>query len=418
MRRTLTTLASALLVTAAARRAHAAPCTSLNNTIPIVWVENGDTQEPLMKRLGQQLIASATPIRIVYKNRRTCDLADDMYNGKKIVNDSIPIRYIPAAGEVVGDGGTWDPSKPSPTCEADATADAGAGAGHTIDLAIGATFLSSCTSLPTKPADIAVLDGPVQAYGFIVPTASAQVALTAEEGYFAFGFADDTGKAEPWTSQALRFIRGTTASTALTTSAAIGLKAAQLKGTIPPNNTSTEVLNLVAGSATPERTIGLMGTEVYDSNRSKGIKLLAFKAFRQKYAYFPDSSKDSFDKKNVRDGHYLPWSPTPYIARVDGAGKAVNANAQRVIDLVFGDRVDADVNGLEQVIASGLVPECAMQVARPFEGANLTKYQHPFSCTCYFDAKVPQGATTCKTCTDDNGCNGAGKCRRGYCEAR
>src|SRR4051812_46334911 len=96
-------------------RANAASCTGLSGTIPLVWVENGDTQEPLMKRLGQKLVGSAAPVRIVYKNRSTCDLASDIYTGAKMVNDSIVIRYIPTASE----DPAWDPSKPSPTCEAD-----------------------------------------------------------------------------------------------------------------------------------------------------------------------------------------------------------------------------------------------------------------------------------------------------------
>lgn len=397
-------LATFALATFVPAVASAAPCSSLPGTL--VWVENGDTQEPLLKRLGRQLANSASPIRLIYKNRRTCDLATDLYNGASIVNDAIPIRYAPSSAE----DAAWDPkTSASPTCEAD-------GGGNVIQLGIGATFLSSCANLPAKPADVGVVDGPVQSYGFIVPKASSQIAITAEEGYLAFGFPDATGNVTPWTLQNLRFIRGATASTALTTSAAIGLKATQLKGVVPPNNTSSEVLTAVATSADPERTIGLMGTEVFDQNRDK-VKLLAFKAFKQRYAYFPDSTATTFDKKNVRDGHYLPWSPTPYIAKVDGQGNAVDANVRRVIELVFGKRTDADVNGLDQVIASGLVPECAMGVRREFDGSNLSLYADPAPCACYFEAKVPQGATSCKACADDSVCGG-GKCRRGYCEAR
>lgn len=401
-------LAVAILAasSALATRAAAAPCTTLGPE-PIVFVENGDTQEPLVKRLGRKLLASATPVRLVYKNRRTCDLALDLYSGSAIVNDAIAIKYIPTAA----DDPSWDPSKPAPTCEADA-------GGNLIDLGIGATYISSCTNLPAKPADLAEIVGPVQSYGFIAPKASSQIAITAEEGYFAYGFPAGTGQAAPWVDQALRFSRGPTASTALTCAAAIGVKASQLQGTVPAGNTSSEVLNLVATSATPEATIGLMGTEVYDQSRDK-VKLLAFKGFGQRYAYFPDFSATSFDKKNVRDGHYLPWAPTPYLTRVDGTGKAVNANVQRIIDLVVLARIEADVNGLDEVIASGLVPECAMRVQRPFDGANLSLYAPPEPCACYFDAKVPQGTTSCKTCTgsDDTPCGG-GKCRRGYCEAR
>jgi len=388
-----------------ATSADAALCSSLGAQA-VVYIENGDTQEPLVKKLGAQLIKSAAPIRLVYKNRRTCDLALDMYTPNPLVVDAIATKYIPSPAE----DPTWTPLSVTPSCDPDP-------GGNAIGLAIGATFLSSCTNLPgTKPADLAVLDGPVQSYGFIVPGASSQIALTAQEGYFAYGFPQGTGQAPPWVDQALRFSRGPTASTALTCAAAIGLKGSQLKGTVPTGNTSSEVLNLVATSGSPEPTIGLMGTEVYDGARNL-VKLLAFKGFGQRYAYFPDFSATSFDKKNVRDGHYLPWAPTPYITRVDGTGKATDPNVQRVIDLVFGVRVDADVNGLDQVIASGLIPECAMGVKRAFDGGDLSLYAPAEPCACTFEAKVPQGSTKCSTCTDSSTC-GTGKCRRGYCEVR
>lgn len=398
-------LLAAAVTSTASGSALATPCSALGSA-PVVFIENGDTQEPLVKRLGQRLLSSSKPLRLVYKNRRTCDLALDMYTSSTMVNDTIPIRYVPSAAE----DPTWDPSKPAPTCEADEPG------GNPIDLGIGATYLSSCANLPPRPPSLAVTDGPIQAYGFIVPRASSQVAITAEEGYFAYGFPDGTGKAAPWVDQALRLSRGPTASTALTCAAAIGLKASQLQGTVPPKNTSSEVLNLVATGNPAEATIGLMGTEVFDQSRDK-VKLLAFRGFGQRYAYYPDSTATSFDKRNVRDGHYLPWAPTPYLAYVDGAGRAKNPNVQRVLDLVVGVRDEIDVSGLEQIVASGLVPSCAMSVTRPFDGAHLSLHAPPEPCTCAFEAKVTQGATTCKACASDATC-GTGKCRHGYCEAR
>jgi hypothetical protein len=389
-----------------AARADAAPCSSLGAQ-PIVFLENGDTQENLVKRLGAQLIKSATPVRLVYKNRRTCDLALDLYTPNKLVNDAIAIKYIPSPT----DDPTWTPLSPTPTCDADA-------GGNVIGLGIGATFLSSCATLPAKPADVSVVAGPVQAYGFIVPTQSSQIAITAEEGYFAYGYAGNTGQATPWLDQLLRYSRGPTASTALTLAAAVGLTGKPLKGTVPTGNTSTEVLNFVASSAAPESTIGLMGTEVYDGARNQ-VKLLAFKGFKQRFAYYPDATATSFDKKNVRDGHYMPWAPTPYITHVDNLGKALDPNVQRIIDLILGLRTDADVNGIDHVIASGLVPECAMGVTRAFDGGPFSLYAPAEPCACYFEAKAPQSTTKCATCTGtDNTPCGAGKCRRGYCEAR
>ena len=92
------------------------------------------------------------------------------------------------------------------------------------------------------------------------------------------------------------------------------------------------------------------------------------------------------------------------------------SNVQRIVDLVTGARVDPDVNGLDQVIASGLVPDCAMGVKRAFDGGDLSLYAPTESCACYFEAKAPQSTTKCSTCA--SGTCAIGVCRRGYCEVR
>jgi hypothetical protein len=260
-----------------------------------------------------------------------------------------------------------------------------------------------------------VVDGPNQAYGFIVNKGSQEVAITAEEGYLAFGFTGGTGEAAPWLDQNLRFIRGTTASTTLTMAAAMGLKSGQLKAAAP-SQTSLILLNAVAQAADAQAAIGILGTELFDQKRGD-VKLLAFKAFGQRYAYFPDSTSTAFDKQNVRDGHYLPWAPTPYLFEDDGTGSPKDANARRVFELLLEKRVEGDVNGLKQVIDSGLVPQCAMKVKRDFDGGDLSLFDPPDPCGCFFEANVPQGSTTCTACTDDGPCAG-GKCRFGYCEAK
>lgn len=391
-------------------RAGAVPCDQLatgtpaqNDSVPVLWVENGDTQEPLLKRLGKQLIqTSGTKVRIIYRNRPTCELADNFYTGRTLATvANRPIRYIP-------DDPSFDPlTSATPTCDAPSVPPA-------VMLAIGATFLSSCSTLPAKPADVVVTNGPNQAYGFITHKGSAQVAITAEEGYLAFGFTGGTGEATPWLDQNLRFIRGTTASTTLTVSAAIGLTAAQMKAATP-STTSLLLLNSVATAADQQAAIGILGTELFDQNRDK-VKLLAFRTFGQRYAYFPDSSDTKFDKQNVRDGHYLPWSPTPYIYAVSG-GVPANATVARVLDLLSGKTVEADVDGLKQVVDSGLVPQCAMKVKRDFDGGDLSLFAPDEPCGCFFEKNVPFGATACIPCTADDQC-GTGKCRRRYCEAK
>ncbi len=384
-----------------ASRAHAAPCASLLLTTPRVIIENGDTQEPLLKAAGQQLASSANPIRVLYLNKSTCLLAADLYNGASIP-DTTPVSYIPTTAE----DPTWNPTKPSPTC----TLEAG---GAPIDLGIGATYLTSCKTLPAKPATIDVRNGHVQAYGFVVPTASSQHAITAEEGYFAFGFPQGNGQADPWTNQALRFIRGATASTALTCAANIGLDPAKLQGTLLNPDRSAPLRNAVATAATPENAIGLLGVDVYDQSRPV-VRMLAFRAFHQLYAYYPDSTDITFDKQNVRDGHYVPWSPTQYIVP-----QSASADTKRLVDLLFGARFDADVNAFADVARYGQVPMCAMKVNRQFDGGELSLYDDPEPCDCFFESYFPGHGDACTKCTDDTQCTGTNKkCRRGFCERK
>src|SRR5262245_17106873 len=155
MRRIL--LGGALLLVPSA--AHAAECDQLNPPaaqLPVIYIESGDTQEPMLKQLGAQLMKTAgNKLRIVYRNRPTCDLATNFYTtaGGRVLgptsNPVRPISYIPSAAE----DAAWDPkTSVSPQCT-------NANTSFPIDLAIGAAFLSSCTGLPAKPADTTVLDG-------------------------------------------------------------------------------------------------------------------------------------------------------------------------------------------------------------------------------------------------------------------
>lgn len=404
--------ASVLAITGSANAANGDPCAALtdeDNAVPAIYIENGDTQEPLVKKLGKLLMQSGTKLRIFYRNRPTCNIRNDLFSGTTMITTSDgatprPVRYIPRSA-------AFDPATAAPTCTVPDVAP-----GPTISLGIGATYLSSCPQTPAQPGDVGVFDGPIQAYGFITHKTSSQVAITAEEGYLAYGFTEGGGEAAPWIVQNLRFKRGNTASTTLTMSSAIRLLPTQMKAAAD-SGTSDALITSVMNSPTPEATLGILGTELFDQRRTD-IKLLAFKTFGQKFAYFPDSTNATFDKKNVRDGHYLPWSPTPYIAKVTGAA-ITDANAKRIYELVMGTRAGDDVNGLLQVISSGLVPECAMKVTRAGDGADLSLYNDPAPCSCYFEKSVPQGTTACTACTVGNdGPCGGGKCRLGYCEAK
>jgi hypothetical protein len=270
-----------------------------------------------------------------------------------------------------------------------------------------------------------LIQGPVQAYTFVTPTASDQSAIWAEEAYYAFGF----GSANPlapsyngWNQENFLFIRPATKSTLVATAKNIAVPPNKWKGV--QEAASSDVLNAVINSTSPNATLGILGAEVYDNNRNKGLKTLAFQAFKQNGAYFPDSSGNAFDKQNVRDGHYTLWSPTVYITKVDESGVAVNPSVSTILSQVLGgapQNASAGFDGLADVIKVGLIPECAMHVTRSADGGDLQSFSPENPCTCYYLSHIA-GATgapgSCTACVTNSDCVGSGEsCSHGFCES-
>jgi hypothetical protein len=415
MRRTtlsLVAFAAALLTMPRAAHAQAYPaCRSLPGHL--VYVESGDTQENLLKVLGRQLRDQAN-VTLVFHLTGSCTITSDLYAGA-LMTPGGNLMYIPSTAE----NAAWTPTDEESYCVAD-------NAGQAIDVGIAALFVQTCgLGGPPAGSSLALIQGPVQAYTFVVPTASSQRAIWAEEAYYAFGFGD-ANRLTPWNDEAFMFIRPPSKSTLLATAFNILVPPDKWHGV--PESLSTDVANAVAVSPNVEPTIGILGAEVYDADRGAGIKTLAYRAYGQHHAYYPDSSATSFDRKNVRDGHYTLWSPTEYMTRVDGTGAPVNSFAAYFIDLVLGVEGAASpdggapIDGLADVVSVGLVPDCAMGVTRTGDGAPLSLYTPATPCGCYFAAHVPGVApgtipAGCSTCAGDATCGG-GKCRHGFCEGQ
>ena len=352
-------------------------CASLPNP---VYLQIGDTQEPVIKALGQALRNSTVnPMTLVYVTSGSCTNIDALYSDTPI---TVNPKYIPSSGE----DAAWTASSASPSC----TADSG---GHRVDLANSALFVSSCDPA-APPAGVALFQGPVQAYTLVVPRASTQVAMTSEEAYFTFGFGN-AGQVTPWNDETFLFIRTATKSTLLTWAALLGVPAAKWKGV--RYDKSSEVLNAVSTSTSPEKTVGLLGAEIYDGSRAT-VSALAFRTRGQHLAYYPDSTPTSFDKKNVRDGHYAAWSPTVWLTRVDAQGTPTDARVKYIIDALLGNPAITpapDFKPLDLVISKGLVPDCAMQVTRAYEAGDLSPYHPNAPCGCYFESKVGGSSPEC-----------------------
>jgi hypothetical protein len=154
------------------------------------------------------------------------------------------------------------------------------------------------------------------------------------------------------------------------------------------------------------------------------MKVLGFQDFGQKCAYWPDSSLNTFDKKWVRSGDYPIWGPLHMLAKVPSMGAdPTSALAKKLIDYLTGKVPPPGSNPnliLDVEIANHVVPGCAMKFKRTSELGPYTPNDDPRPCNCYFDAHVPGGSTTCKTCTQNSDCGDAGNttCSYGYCEAK
>jgi len=404
-------------------------CSSLPGSV--VYIESGDTQEPLLKALGRKLRDDAN-ITLAFQLTGSCTLSPNLYAGTAIPK-ATNMLYIPSTSEC----GAWTTANAEFTCTTDPNN------GTPPNLGISALFPGSCAGVsPTPPAGIGSFIGPIQAYTFIVPTAefANQTAITAAEGYYAFGdgvnnpVTWDNGKgggpAAEWNDPTQFFLRPATKSTLVATALNLQLTAKEMTlvtadgGTTDGRNleaTSDEVLAAVKASVSPQ-AIGILGDEIFDANRGDGVNVLAFQGFNIPAAYYPDSTTTSFDKQNIRDGHYTLWSPTVYITPVDGSGAPSNPAVKYLTDLVLGNPATPPdggtaIDGIGTVVGVGLTPNCAMQVQRTGDGAPVTPYTPAAPCSCYFLSKVTSPAplpASCVTCPAGTCTTGA--CFNGYCE--
>jgi len=389
---------------AAPSLAAAAPCESLPGTK--VYLQVGDTQLALMKRLGRALRDSpAKPLTLVFATSGSCDNIAAIYTRVAFAAGKT-LQYVPATAE----DAAWTPASPTLTCEAPLVAD-----GLKVpDVANSALFASACANAGTPPATVNLIAGPAQAYVMATPIASSQKAITYEEAYFVFGFGA-AGMVAPWIDESQMFIRTVTKSTLLAWAANIGVPAAKWHG--QQRDSSAMVVADLTTSTAVDQAIGILGAEVYDGLRDK-LKALAFRAKGQHAAYFADSTSTARDKQNVRDGHYTVWSPTIWMDTTDTSGAPVNANARYVTELIAGRTVTPDpgFSMIDIIAAVGLVPDCAMGVSRQFEGGPLSIYKPAASCVCKYESLV--STSSCATCTVGGAPCATGTCRAGFCEVQ
>ncbi|MCA9538166.1 MAG: hypothetical protein KC620_04730 [Myxococcales bacterium] len=359
--------------------------------------------KPYLARIAPHLATADPPLTLAYVPLGSCTALDYVLQDVDVASTAV---YWP--GEYDDDG------KPI-----EAACDIAPGA--RAQLALSDVTVETCTG-GAPPADVGQFPSLIQGFGFVVPPDSSQVAITATEAYFIFKFGGEPGReVPPWTDPAAIHIRTPASSTQLLIGLAAGIRGTMWSpNLVTTHNGSGDLLAAVAAenaTGNADQTLGILSLQRYDGARDQ-VRMLAFEAFDQSClgAVYPDSTPASFDKRNVRDGHYPIWGSLWTMTAVDGSGQPTDAGAARLIDFIAGTTPQNGADPIADAALAGAVPPCAMSVRRAYDGAPLERFDPAEPCGCVFE-QVVTGGTACVACDEGQPCD-EGVCRFGFCEAR
>jgi hypothetical protein len=392
---------------------------------PVVYATGSTAIQPYVARVAQ-VLESLSIASVVYLGAGSCFGVNAMTDPA-----DYPLRAIGKTATYYDSVLDANSNVQSGTCAIDDPS-------RIADVGISDVFPTTCSpdlaSQGGLPKNLYDFFGPVQVMEFVVPASSMQNTISAEAAYMVWGYGSASG-VSPWTDEGLLLQRSATSGTQNMIGAAIGLNPALWHGI--KNSTSTSVLNAIEnvdamraidGGATtdtmaPEKTMGILASDVADSNR-KYLHPLAFQDVGQSCGWYPDSTQDAFDKKNVRDGRYPIWGPSHLILYTDMNGNPTNTPAKTLVDAMNGANAQVlqTLDVVQFYAKSHIIPTCAMHVTRASDGHDYGPYTPPISCSCYYDSQTTQ-QTSCVKCNTDADCKnapgGATTCVSifgGYCE--
>lgn len=317
------------------------------------------------------------------------------------------------------------------TCllEKDYPADIGS-AGAYAETCAGQSGLPTSVQVPSNQADFL---GPANPVMFTAPARSTERVVSAEAAYKIYGFGSASG-VTPWVDESFIYRRNAKSANQQSMPRTLGLPVDALRG-IDSNGGSKMYNVMLQSTVAPNKTIGISSSEIVDIHRDV-MKSLAYQHYGQHAGFYPDSSPGSFDRKNVRDGHYFMWIPLhvftntsagdPVAAQGSALETPQNPRAQRdaavkALAFVMANRTEAPNKGVDvfgSLKTLGNIPQCAMHVTRAKEAAVLTPYAPSTSCDCAFEAASPGNTPAdCQACADATACPTAHPtCSFGYCE--
>jgi len=373
----------------------------------IIVMTGSSNFPPLLSKLAPLLIAT-TGFTPVYQVTSSCAGVKSVFGAQPsdhVISDPAPGPNARYAAYFRQDG-TASPCMLGPE-------------GAQVDIGESDIFSTTCGSSATADG-VGEYLGPIQSMAFVVPGKSQQAAITAEAARAVFGMGGNNNTAMPWIDPSLYFVRNANTGTQQLIGHAINVPANAFWGTDRGTAANVDAqLRVISDPTAAERSIGIISTDFYDSDRAN-LKALALRATLQECAYLPDSTPFKRDKQNVRDGHYPIWGPLHFFTTISN-GDPVSPGAQAFVNVVLVPNVPQAL--LDAFIASSLVPTCAMKVQRSLELGDLSPYSPPFQCGCYFEASPSvngSAAPECSRCATANDCTDPARpaCNLGYCEVQ
>ncbi len=370
----------------------------------VIYMYGAADFAPLLQAAQPLLSASTPPFRAVFQNASSCaGVASIFDNTKRLMKD--PAQ--PANG---GWAFYFDDAGRQVNCLL-------AAAGNTIDIGVSDLYAPTCNASYQPGPVVGEYLGPVVPFVLSVPATSAEQSISVEAAHLVFGLggkpdaSSGLRDAAPWTDPNYYFIRNSGAASTVLTSLLVNVPRAEFWGV---DRLSTDNLrdSLLASTAV-NQSIGIVSMDYNDKNRGN-MRALYLQSTGQKCGYQPDSSPTSYDKSNVRDGHYPLWGYVHFFTRL-GPGGVPSAAASAMVLRFAVQRLEQTL--IDNIIAASLIPQCAMKVSRTTEVGNYAP-QSGFQCGCYFDFKT-KGKTSCQVCTRPEDCpSSAPACNYGYCEAQ
>jgi ABC-type phosphate transport system substrate-binding protein len=366
----------------------------------VIYVAGSSAIRPFLGFVAS--LVRADGYSIVYQSQGSC-------TGVAAILDPDPAKHLmkdaPAVtGKAANYAMTFLPDGSARECFLSAT-------GDVVD--VGASDVYAATCGYTPPAGVSDYEGPIQPMTLIVSSVSTQTSISAEAAYLAFGLGGNSGQSAPWTDSSYFFVRNASSGTQQMVARAINVPADKWWGTDRGGSGAVRTgMKTLLDAAGAEKGLGIISIDIADDERAN-LRVLAFKPYGGTCAYLPDSSATSFDKKNVRDGHYPIWGPVHFLTNTTGG--VPGAAAAALVTRFAAPKLDVSL--LDAINAKHLVPKCAMQVKRTGElGPFQVRGASDYHCDCYFE-KAVNGSTSCTACTTASDCPGARPaCNYGYCE--